>query len=60
MVDMYSFGMCLLEMITLEIPYSECRCIAKIYKKVSSSVGPAALENVTNQETRQFIENAWQ
>ena len=60
LVDIYSFGMCLLEMITLEIPYSECRCIAQIYKKVSSSVGPATLKKVTDQEKTQFIENAWQ
>jgi len=56
LVDIYSFGMCLLEMVTLEIPYSECRSIAHIYKKVSSNIRPAALEKVTNQETRQFIE----
>ena len=60
MVDMYSFGMCLLEIITLEIPYSECHCIAQIYKKVSFGVGLVALEKVTDQEKRQFIENAWQ
>ena len=46
LVDIYSFGMCLLEMITVEIPYSGCRCIAQIYKKVSSSIGPVALEKV--------------
>jgi WNK lysine deficient protein kinase len=56
LVDVYSFGMCLLEMVTLEIPYSECRSIAQIYKKVSSGIRPAALEKVTNQQTRQFIE----
>jgi len=56
LVDIYSFGMCLLEMVTLEIPYSECCSIAHIYKKVSSNIRPAALEKVTNQETRQFIE----
>ena len=33
LVDIYSFGMCLLEMITLEIPYSECRCIAQIIRR---------------------------
>jgi len=56
LVDIYSFGMCLLEMVTLEIPYSECRSVAQIYKKVSSDIRPAALEKVTNQEMRQFIE----
>ena len=56
LVDIYSFGMCFLEMITLEIPYSECRCIAQIYIKVSSGIGLAVLEKVTDQETRQFVE----
>lgn len=36
LVDIYSFGMCLLEMVTLEYPYSECKNPAQIYKKVTS------------------------
>lgn len=36
LVDIYSFGMCLLEMVTFEYPYSECTNAAQIYKKVSS------------------------
>lgn len=36
LADIYSFGMCMLEMVTLEYPYSECRNSAQIYKKVSS------------------------
>jgi WNK lysine deficient protein kinase len=35
-VDIYAFGMCLLEMATGEYPYGECRNAAQIYKKVSS------------------------
>lgn len=34
-VDIYSFGMCMLEMFTLEYPYSECKNAAQIFKKVS-------------------------
>ena len=34
-VDVYSFGMCLLELAVLEYPYSECRNAAQIYRKVS-------------------------
>jgi serine/threonine protein kinase len=33
-VDVYSFGMCMLELATMEYPYSECRNAAQIYKKV--------------------------
>ena len=35
LVDVYSFGMCLLEMVTSEYPYSECSNAAQIYKKVT-------------------------
>ena len=36
LVDVYSFGMCILEMVTFEYPYSECTHPAQIYKKVVS------------------------
>lgn len=36
LVDIYSFGMCMLEMVTFEYPYCECRNPAQIYKKVTS------------------------
>ena len=36
LVDVYSFGMCVLEMFTSEYPYSECSNPAQIYKKVTS------------------------
>jgi serine/threonine protein kinase len=33
-VDIYAFGMALLEMCTGKYPYSECENAAQIYKKV--------------------------
>ncbi|KAH1159667.1 hypothetical protein AAZX31_11G185800 [Glycine max] len=36
LVDVYSFGMCVLEMLTSGYPYSECANPAQIYKKVTS------------------------
>lgn len=36
LVDIYSFGMCMLEMVTCEYPYAECKNPAQIYKKVTS------------------------
>ena len=33
-VDVYAFGMCMLEMATSEYPYSECTGPAQIYKRV--------------------------
>lgn len=40
LVDIYSFGMCMLEMVTFEYPYSECKNPAQIYKKVTSVSSP--------------------
>lgn len=56
LVDIYSFGMCMLEMVTFEYPYSECRNPAQIYKKVISGVKPASLSRVADPEMKQFIE----
>ncbi|TNN03266.1 hypothetical protein fugu_000295 [Takifugu bimaculatus] len=36
-VDVYAFGMCILEMATSEYPYSECQNAAQIYRKVTSA-----------------------
>ena len=35
-VDVYAFGMCMLEMTTLEYPYMECQNPAQIYRRVVS------------------------
>lgn len=56
LVDVYSFGMCILEMITCEYPYSECKNPAQIYKKVTSGIKPASLAKVNDPEVKQFIE----
>ncbi|PIN24538.1 Serine/threonine protein kinase [Handroanthus impetiginosus] len=56
LVDIYSFGMCLLEMVTLEYPYSECKNPAQIFRKVTSGVKPAALDKVPSPEVKEFIE----
>ncbi|KAJ6291066.1 hypothetical protein OIU76_023173 [Salix suchowensis] len=45
LVDIYSFGMCILEMVTFEYPYSECTHPAQIYKKVISGKKPDALQS---------------
>ncbi|KAF3454352.1 hypothetical protein FNV43_RR04799 [Rhamnella rubrinervis] len=56
LVDIYSFGMCILEMVTFEYPYSECAHPAQIYKKVVSGKKPEALYKVKDPEVRQFVE----
>lgn len=39
-VDIYSFGMCVLEMVTGSLPYYECTNAAQIYKKVTQVRSP--------------------
>ena len=56
LIDVYSYGMCVLELVSLEIPYSECDSVAKIYRKVSSGVKPEALNKVKDLEAKAFIE----
>ncbi|KAL1189510.1 putative serine/threonine-protein kinase WNK10 [Cardamine amara subsp. amara] len=56
LVDIYSFGMCMLEMVTCEYPYSECRNPAQIYKKVTSGIKPQSLAKVDDPQVKQFIE----
>ncbi|GIL76292.1 hypothetical protein Vretimale_5827 [Volvox reticuliferus] len=52
--DIYSFGMCLLELATLEYPYAECHSVPQIFKKVTLGVPPASLVRV-NPDLREFI-----
>ncbi|KAJ0976516.1 hypothetical protein J5N97_011990 [Dioscorea zingiberensis] len=56
LVDIYSFGMCMLEMVTFEYPYCECINNAQIYKKVSNGIKPASLSKVKDLEVKAFIE----
>lgn len=56
LVDIYAFGMCILEMVTFEYPYSECTHPAQIYKKVISGKKPDALYKVKDPEVREFVE----
>ncbi|KAG0490429.1 hypothetical protein HPP92_007292 [Vanilla planifolia] len=55
LVDVYSFGMCVLEMLTNEYPYSECSNPAQIYKKVTSGRLPDAFHKLHDTEARRFI-----
>ncbi|XP_041944165.1 serine/threonine-protein kinase WNK2 isoform X2 [Alosa sapidissima] len=54
-VDVYAFGMCMLEMATSEYPYSECQNAAQIYRKVTSGVKPASYSKVAVPEIKEII-----
>ncbi|XP_050211093.1 probable serine/threonine-protein kinase WNK7 [Mercurialis annua] len=55
-VDIYAFGMCILEMVTGEYPYSECNGMEEIRKKLASGLKPDSLAKVKDPQVREFIE----
>jgi len=55
--DIYSFGMCLLEMITLEKPYKECETIWKIYTFATQGILPKALNRIYSEKIKEFIKS---
>ncbi|KAB0373298.1 hypothetical protein FD755_014957, partial [Muntiacus reevesi] len=54
-VDVYAFGMCMLEMATSEYPYAECQNAAQIYRKVTCGIKPASFEKVHDPEIKEII-----
>jgi WNK lysine deficient protein kinase len=54
-VDIYAFGMCLLEMITNEIPYTECENNHQIYKKTITGILPESLNKIKNMKLKKLI-----
>ena len=54
-VDVYAFGMCMLEMSTSEYPYAECMGPAQIYKKVVNGIQPQCIEKVEDQDIKSII-----
>ncbi|KAI3711494.1 hypothetical protein L2E82_41619 [Cichorium intybus] len=56
LVDIYSFGVCILNLITCGYPYIECRNHAQIHKKVSFGIKHAGLSKVKDPQVKEFIE----
>lgn len=54
-VDIYAFGMCFLEMITGDYPYSECQNAAQVYRKVTQGVKPDGIKLIQNETIKDFI-----
>lgn len=54
-VDIYAFGMCLLEMITMELPYEECKGPAQIMKKVFNNEKPASFKRLVDCDVKDVI-----
>ncbi|XP_021842019.1 probable serine/threonine-protein kinase WNK10 [Spinacia oleracea] len=55
MVDIHAFGICVLQMITREILYQECRNMNEMYKKIEVGIKPYALINVSEPQIKTFL-----
>eukprot|EP00802_Teleaulax_amphioxeia_P004280 Tamp_04284.p1 GENE.Tamp_04284~~Tamp_04284.p1 ORF type:complete len:774 (-),score=163.43 Tamp_04284:477-2798(-) len=55
-VDIYAFGMCILEIYTGQYPYQECQNPGQIFRKVHEGVPPQALVKIENVAVKHFIE----
>ena len=54
-IDIYSFGMCIIEICTKKSPYYECNSQASIYKKVISGELPQGLNQINDSKMLEFI-----
>ncbi|ESU36410.1 Kinase, WNK [Giardia duodenalis] len=54
-VDIYAFGMLLLELITRDTPYLECANIVDVLKKVEGNIPPNGLNKVVHKEMKDLI-----
>jgi serine/threonine protein kinase len=54
-VDMYAFGICLLEMLTKEEAYSECKNIREIILNKENNILPLSLKKVKDSTLHKII-----
>ena len=54
-VDIYAFGICLLEMLTMEESYSECKTISEILYNKSNDILPMSIKKVRDPELVRII-----
>jgi WNK lysine deficient protein kinase len=55
-VDIYAFGMCLLQMITRKMPFSECCSAGQVYKKMMSGQKPIDVSRIRNPSLKAVVE----
>lgn len=55
MVDIYAFGMCVLEMDTRKYPYSECSNAGQVFRKVTKGEMPESLNKMQDGKAKSFI-----
>ena len=55
-IDVYAFGMCLLEMATGEYPYQECMKPFEIYKRVINGIKPENFKRIDDDDLKELID----
>ena len=55
-IDIYAFGMCLLEMVTDEYPYQECINPSEVYKRVTSGIRPDSYNRIDDDDLKELID----
>lgn len=55
-IDVYAFGMCLLEMATGEYPYQECTKPFEIYKRVTQGIRPDNYYRIDDDDLKELID----
>lgn len=54
-IDVYAFGMCLVEMATGQTPYNEFKDTTEIYKNVLQGILPKAMQSITHSCLKSLI-----
>eukprot|EP01134_Creolimax_fragrantissima_P003893 CFRG3893T1 len=54
-IDIYAFGMLVLEMATSQTPYHECKSFTEVYQMARTNNPPKDLDTITNPELQDFI-----
>jgi len=55
-VDIYAFGMCVIQMVTKKYPYQECRTLHQVYKKITKNEWPEVLATIVSKSVKDFIQ----
>ncbi|KAL7669452.1 hypothetical protein ACOME3_010107 [Neoechinorhynchus agilis] len=55
MVDVYSFGLCVVELATGEYPYTECKFPSAVMRKVMNGIKPNCFFKIRNDSMREMI-----
>lgn len=55
-IDIYALGICLLEIVSGEVPYSEAKHLCGVYKRLYNGIQPEALNKIKNTKLKEFIQ----